>query len=172
MELNWYFYPGGTVTQTSGSGIFDDTSSGANGSVTSVIGGSGRFISNAYVIKSNAPASNITLNADFIGGSNQFLVKHSGTGTITINANQLYSTTGPVIWWLYGSGDMVVNAHVIQGVKTAIYCSGTASGGGQLYVRSDLIKETSAALSSEFGAISVSGTNQLDRLRMGLREPD
>ena len=160
--VNWYFYPGGTVTQTSGSGIFDDTSSGANGSVTSVIGGSGRFISNAYVIKSNAPASNITLNADFIGGSNQFLVKHSGTGTITINANQLYSATGPVIWWLYGSGDMVVNAHVIQGVKTAIYCSGTASGGGQLYVRSDLIKETSAALSSEFGAISVSGTNQLD----------
>ncbi len=79
--VNWHFLPGAVVkyTATGGGGIFDTSSDGTNGAVTSLISGHGEFVVTAT------------------GGTNHVVHASAANSKLVIQARSLYSATAPTV---------------------------------------------------------------------------
>lgn len=146
--VNWYFHPGATVSFTGASagGIFDDSSTGANGQVICSITGFGSFTSNCSVAgaptvwvsnaSSNIRISAIDLLNDSPGASpNSAIVV--GAGTLYVDAVRIYSLNNSTI--TQSDGIIDIKAKEIDADVENLTLGFLSTEGGTANITADVI---------------------------------
>lgn len=156
--VNWHFMPGANITYTGSSsgGIFDDSSDGAAGAVTSVITGAGIFTyqgtagtsDRCSAVRITNASSNVQIKCKTITGSatgafNQSAVRHKA-GYLAVDADLIQGTGGSGMnygyWW--DAGESHVRANLISGIA-GVYV--TATGSDNSWVTADKITSSGVA---------------------------
>ena len=166
--VNWHFMAGAIIAPTaSASGaIFDDHTGGANEVVNCVISGAGTFNAGTLTrgvlylkygsIGGVGVGSNITMTAAKM--TSTYTTVRSRASTLYLRCPLIESTamaSNSALWW--DSGPMFVEAMEIRGSGPATIYSTCANDDGftlgYLWVKAQLIKNTSTTISSGYKAV-------------------
>lgn len=149
--VNWHFLPGANITYTGSvdGAIWDNSSSGTTGAITSRITGKAKFTHNGsqatptrcYTVIVNNTSSDIDIECELIsnamaGAGEQGAVRHAG-GTLTIRAAKVVSMDGLTVWWSNGDLRLYVDDLEITTASMAVgpselYCGALVATPGKL----------------------------------------
>lgn len=161
--VNWHFMPGAKITYSGASagGVFDDSSNGSNGAVTSLITGYAEIsvsatTGTAHIVCCSASSSNLTIQVrSMYSGSNSTIKITSGSCVVEV-LEDIGTATSDVIVFSASSLQNRVQARVIS--TSGGYGLVASSGSGRLDLTAHRIvssSNTAVALTGGTGSLVI-----------------